>query len=68
MIGESVSKISPKLQKSYEGIPWDNMLAFKEIGRNPSGISWSFVWVTAIIDIPDIHFAIRDILKKEFKK
>ena len=68
VIGESTAKLSQKIKDSYDGVPWDDMLAYKDIGRNPSGVSWSLVWVTAIIDIPENMFAVRDILKKEFRK
>lgn len=68
VIGNAAAKISQKLKDRYEAMPWDDMMSFTDFLQNPQGILAEKVWVAAVVDIPDIQFAARDILKTEYNK
>lgn len=68
VIGAAAAKISQKIKDKYEAMPWDDMMSFTDYLQNPQGILVEKVWVAAVVDIPDIQFAARDILKAEYSK
>jgi uncharacterized protein with HEPN domain len=68
VIGNAAGKINQKVKDKYESMPWDDMMSFADFLHNPQGILAEKVWVAAVVDIPDIQFAARDILKSEYNK
>ncbi len=68
VIGQSAAKVNQGLKDKYDDIPWDEMMAYSDFLQNPQGISNDKVWTSAVVDIADIQYSVRDVLKNEFSR
>ncbi len=68
VIGYAAGRISQKIKDKHDAMPWDEMMSFTDYLQNPKGILAEKVWVSAVVDVPDIQSAARDILISEYGK
>lgn len=68
VIGYAAGRISQKIKDKFETMPWDEMMSFTDYLQNPKGILAEKVWVSAVVDVPDVQSSARDILNSEFGK
>ena len=66
-IGEAVSKTSTELKLRNPGIPWTEIVGFRNIVVHEYfGVDQKIVWHTAHHDAPRIRNLIADVLKNEY--
>jgi len=69
IIGEAASKLSPEFRKTHEGIPWSEIVAFRNLGvHSYFAIDWEIVWETATEDAPVLRNQVAEILAREYPR
>lgn len=67
IIGANARKLSETIRSFNENIAWDSIMAYKDISNGTPNVSWQTLWVIATVDIPEILYSTRDILKNIIK-
>jgi len=67
IIGEAAARISDALTGRYPGVPWPQIIAFRNILIHAYfGIDWNEVWKAATVDCPALRREVANILASEF--
>jgi uncharacterized protein with HEPN domain len=67
VVGEAAGRLSPKIRERYSGLPWADVIGFRNIlVHEYFGIYWPFVWQTATEHAPQLREQIAEILHREF--
>lgn len=68
VIGEAAGRLPKKFTKQYPGIPWTDIIAFRNIAVHEYfAIRWDITWVTATEEVPVLKEQIEKILREEFQ-
>jgi uncharacterized protein with HEPN domain len=63
VIGEAVSKLSRELRKKHDDLPWQDIVAFRNLAVHAYfGVDWDIVWTTATEDVPPLRARVVSIL------
>jgi uncharacterized protein with HEPN domain len=63
VIGEAASKISRELRTEHADLPWQDIVAFRNLAVHAYfGVDWDIVWTTATEDVPPLRVRIAAIL------
>ena len=61
-VGEAVARLSPELRSRYSFVPWQDVVALRNIlVHEYFGIHWPFVWQTATDHVPILRAQIAGI-------
>ena len=56
VIGEAANKLSPELRGQVADVPWQDIVAFRNIAVHAYfGVDWDIVWTTVTEDIPPLR-------------
>ncbi len=67
LIGEAAAHLSVELQARYPEVPWQKIVAFRNILVHAYfGLDWDEVWRAASRESPDLRHQIESILRAEF--
>jgi uncharacterized protein with HEPN domain len=66
VIGEAAARISEELRARYPGVPWGEIVAFRNIAIHAYfSVKWPVVWTTATQDVPALRSQIAEVLRAE---
>ncbi len=69
VIGEAAKNVSPECRRRYPGIPWKGMAGLRDrLIHAYFSINWELVSDVILIEIPAIHFQIRELHADELKR
>lgn len=69
IIGEASKKIEPEFASNYPEVEWRKMAATRNIIiHNYTGIDYEVVWEIITVDIPELDFQIKNIIKQYEQK
>ena len=64
VIGEAAARVSSDLRESYPGIPWADIVGFRNIAVHAYfSVDWRLVWNAAVSDAPALKRDIEAIMK-----
>jgi uncharacterized protein with HEPN domain len=64
VVGEAAAQVSMEIRRAHTGVPWANVVAFRNIlVHEYFGIHWPIVWVTAIERVPVLRNQIQEVLR-----
>jgi uncharacterized protein with HEPN domain len=64
VIGEAAARVSSELRHSYPGIPWADIVGFRNIAVHAYfSVDWQLVWNAAVSDAPALKRDIEAIVK-----
>ncbi|WP_287640534.1 DUF86 domain-containing protein [Accumulibacter sp.] len=64
VIGEAAARVSSELKHSYPGIPWADIVGFRNIAVHAYfSVDWRLVWNAAVSDAPMLKCDIEAIVK-----
>jgi uncharacterized protein with HEPN domain len=67
IVGEAAGALPDDLRARYPEIPWARMKAFRNVAVHEYfAIEWSWVWLIAHDEVPDLERRARAALKTEF--
>jgi uncharacterized protein with HEPN domain len=67
VIGEAASRISSEFRADHDGIPWGDVVGFRNIAVHAYfSVDWSVVWDTATEDVPELRRKVAEILRREY--
>ena len=67
IIGEAAAKVSDGIKERHAGIPWADMIGFRNIAAHAYfAMRWPTAWVIASEQVPKVQSRIAAILKSEF--
>ena len=63
VIGEAVARLPEEFRSRHPGIPWANIVAFRNfVVHEYFGLDWAIVWQTATDSVPELSRQISAIL------
>jgi uncharacterized protein with HEPN domain len=67
VIGEAASRLSAEFRAEHAGIPWGDVIAFRNIAVHAYfSVDWAIVWVTATQEVPALRDQVGEIIGREF--
>ena len=67
LIGDAAAHVSSTLQAKYPEVPWRRVVAFRNYAIHEYfGVNWSYAWVAATEDSPQLEEQVRAVLAAEF--
>ena len=67
IIGESAARLSDQFKSKRPGIPWRDIVSFRNIAIHAYfAVDWLIVWRAATINAPKLRRQIAEILAQEF--
>jgi uncharacterized protein with HEPN domain len=67
VIGEAISRLSVELRERHNEVPWRQIIAVRHrIVHAYFDLDWQILWDAAIIDVPELHRQVLEILAVEF--
>ncbi|MBK7767055.1 MAG: DUF86 domain-containing protein [Sulfuritalea sp.] len=64
VIGEAAARVSSELKQSHPGIPWVDIIGFRNIAVHAYfSVDWRLVWNAAVFDAPVLKRDIEAIMK-----
>jgi len=67
VIGEAAARLSEEFCASHPGIPWRDIVAFRNIAIHAYfAVEWPIVWVAATEEAPVLGRQVAEILAREF--
>lgn len=64
VIGEAAARVSPELRHANSGIPWADIVGFRNIAVHAYfAVDWRLVWNAATLDAPALERAIGALLE-----
>jgi uncharacterized protein with HEPN domain len=67
IIGEAAARLPKDFRGSYAGIPWSDIVAFRNIAVHAYfSVDWGIVWVAATKDVPELRHMVAEILASEY--
>ena len=63
VVGEASAKLSASLRAAHAGIPWPEIISFRNFAVHAYfGLDWSIVWTTATEEVPPLRAQVAALL------
>jgi len=67
VIGEAAAHLPADFTRRHTEIEWVDIVGFRNFAVHEYfAVNWSIVWVTAVVDVPELQETIRRILEEEY--